>query len=136
MDTPWASRSERYRSIASLWEVKSESGVTIHPLKAAVQAADNLGCDVREARHLLIEAQRHYSADDLDRLLVTSALVNHQLNSAIRPLQSQEPASWDAYRAALASPVQRDSRTIEPETYADRVKGAWLGKCIGTALGD
>jgi len=128
--------TDRHRAAASFWLVTSDSGVVVHPLRASVRAMENLDRDMAEARELLKRAQEEFDAGAFDRLLVTIALVNRELARGIESVRRNEPETWDSYRSTLpAEPTLHDGR-LARSAYVDRVKGAWLGKCIGTALGD
>lgn len=127
---------ERYRAIAERWVTKSESGVTIHPLRASVQAIENLGLDATEARGLLALAEEQYAAKQLDDLLVSMARINRCMAEGLATLCKDEPATWAEYAGRLESIPTADGRPMDWSTYRDRVHGAWLGKCIGTAVGD
>lgn len=131
-----AQRRDREKAIASMWTVQSESGVAVYPMKAAVDAADNLGCDVADARDLLSRAERMYEARAFDDLLVCSARINRVLASAIAEVREDAPSTWDAYRTMLSVQPAKNGPGPLPAAYDDAVKGAWLGKCIGTSLGD
>jgi ADP-ribosylglycohydrolase len=136
MVNPHEAHSERYQSIAARWRMTTESGVIIHPMQAAVHAAGNLGCDVKAALTMLEQAEAQYQEGAYDQLMVTGARINQVLTLAIENVRQGEPAAWDAYRSTL--PFVRRSRqeAVAPSAYDDQVKGAWLGKCVGTALGD
>lgn len=127
---------DRYRRIGWMWETQSESGVTIHPMKAAVHAVENLGCDVAKARQLLERAASQYEEDALDALLMTSARINKELNAAVESVQQDAPSTWSAYRRDVTLPLPSQAAPVDHAVYLDRVRGAWLGKLIGTALGD
>ena len=128
--------TDRDRRIAAFWRMKTESGVTVHPMRASVQAMENLGCDMSSAHEHLTRADAQYEAGEYGSLLATLACINAVIAERIEGVRADEPPDWDAYRRTLTDPLPLDRGTIDPETYADRVKGAWLGKCIGTALGD
>jgi ADP-ribosylglycohydrolase len=116
-----------------MWEMETLSGVVMHPMQAAVDAVANLGLDVNDARVLLSQAESLYNDRAYDRLLVCSARINRILRCALAEVPDAEPATWDAYRKLLPT---RGRRPPQGRGDVDRVRGAWLGKCIGTALGD
>ena len=128
--------NERYRAAARWWRTETESGVVVYPLRASVQAMGNLGCDTSEARGLLAQAESQYEAGNLDGLLGTVARMNRHLAIGLDAVRATEPATWDAYRSALRGVLPRKGETVARAAYEDRVRGAWLGKLIGTALGD
>ena len=128
--------NERYRAAAQWWRAETESGVIIYPLRASVQAIANLGCDTAEARSLLNRAESQYDAEDLDGLLKTIALVNRQVAAGLDVVRSTEPSTWHAYRRARRGAPSQSDETVARTDYEDRVKGTWLGKLVGTALGD
>ncbi len=131
-----AQREQRYASIASMWQMRAESGVVIHPMQAAVDAAANLGLDVEDARTLLDHAGELYHGGAFDALLVCSARINRILRRELAKLRETEPATWNDYRKTLPGSAKRSLLVAPPQDYVDRVRGAWLGKCIGTAVGD
>jgi len=135
-DARQSQRDQRYTAIASMWQMRAESGVVIHPMQAAVDAAANLGLDVEDARALLDRAAKLYHDGAYDGLLVCSAKINRILRRELAKIREDEPATWDEYRRTLPDNVQHPPLDALPQDYADRVRGAWLGKCIGTALGD
>jgi ADP-ribosylglycohydrolase len=128
--------TDRDRRIAALWRMKTESGVTVHPMRASVQAMENLGCDMSSAHEHLAHASAHYEAAEYGSLLATLARINAAIAERIEDVKVDEPETWEAYRCALPDALPLGRGTIDSATYVDRVKGAWLGKCIGTALGD
>ena len=128
--------TERNQRIANMWQIKTESGVIVHPLQASVQAMENLGCDMTAARDLLPQAQAQYDNGEFGRLLGTFARINAILAGHLALIRADEPSTWDAYRRNLPDNLPSVDGCIDSEAYNDRVKGAWLGKCIGTALGD
>ena len=136
METDRQRWADRYRAIQRMWKTQSESGVTIHPTKAAVQAMANLGCDVARAESLLVRAESQYEAGDYDSLLATGARINRDLAAAIEEVRGGEPATWGEYQGRLSMPGVSIAKPVDRAIYVDRVRGAWLGKCIGTALGD
>ncbi|MFC2082939.1 ADP-ribosylglycohydrolase family protein [Candidatus Bipolaricaulota bacterium] len=89
-----------------------------------------------EAHDLLRQAEAQYEARNFDRLVATIALVNRQLALGIVPIRESEPTAWSAYASRLQTLPSPQKGVLEHSAYVDRVKGAWLGKCIGTALGD
>ncbi len=128
--------TDRNQRIASFWQMKAESGVTVYPMQASVQAMENLGCDMREAQALLPQAETQYNNKEFGKLLGTLAHINGIISARLPEISADEPATWEAYRQALPKELPSTERVINSATYIDRVKGAWLGKCIGTALGD
>ncbi len=128
---------KRRSEIAALWSVQTASGVTVHPTRAAVDAAANLGLDMTEARPLLEQAEAAHAAGAWGPLAQIVARVNAVIARRLPELRNDEPATWSAYRARVrgaGTPPAAD-RTADP-AYADRVRAAWIGKAIGTALGD
>jgi ADP-ribosylglycohydrolase len=129
-------RTDRNQQIATYWQVKAESGVTVYPLQASVQAMENLGCDMTKARELLPQAEAYYHGKEFGKLLVILARINAIIARRIPEISANEPSTWETYRRTLPNEVPSGEGLIDSATYIDRVKGAWLGKCIGTALGD
>jgi len=133
---------KRRSEIAALWSTETASGVTVHPTRAAVDALANLGCDMGAALPLLEEAEAAFAAEAWGSLAQIVARVNAVMAGRLAGIRAGEPSTWDAYRSrtrgalhgrlAATPPVDR---TQAPD-YADRVRAAWIGKCIGTALGD
>jgi ADP-ribosylglycohydrolase len=128
--------TDRDRQIAAFWRMKTDSGVTVHPMRASVRAMENLGCDMSQADEHLARADAQYEAGEYGSLLVTLARIHAVIAERIEDVRADEPPDWEAYRRTLPDPLPATRGTIDPASYADRVKGAWLGKCIGTALGD
>lgn len=128
--------TDRNQQIATYWQVKSESGVIVYPLQASVQAMENLGCDMGKAHELLPEAEAYYREKEFGKLLTTLARINAIIAELIPGIRADEPKDWDAYRRRLPKELPSGEGTLDPASYANHVKGAWLGKCIGTALGD
>jgi ADP-ribosylglycohydrolase len=126
----------RHRMAAGWWTSETESGVTVYPLRAAVEAMANLGCDASKARRLIGTAAAQFEETDLDGLIETIARVNRELAFGVEKVRAGEPESWDAYRELIPPPTSVADETLSYTTYVDCVKGAWLGKLIGTALGD
>ncbi len=126
--------------VEARWRVVTASGVTVYPAQAAVGAMENLGADMREAAPFLREAEAAYAARDWARLAKAVARVNAVIADRLGGVRKDEPETWAEYRklTRLAStPRAREERRGSlPTTYADRVRASWVGKCIGTALGD
>ena len=129
-------QTDRNQQIATYWQVEAESGVTVYPLQASVQAMENLGCDMSKARELLLQAEAYYRGKESGKLLGILARINAIIARRIPEISASEPSTWETYRRTLPNEVPSGEGVIDPATYIDRVKGAWLGKCIGTALGD
>jgi len=127
---------KRAREISVLWKTESASGVDIFPTRAAVQATANLGCDMAEAGPLLREAESAFQNESWDELLGRIARINALIVARLQDVRATEPASWDAYRHAIPGDGRRTPVPISHERYEDCVRGSWIGKCIGTALGD
>jgi len=128
--------TDRNQRIAASWRMKSESGVTIYPMQASVQAMENLGCDMRQAHTFLPQAEEQYNKKEFGKLVTTFARINAIIGKRIAEISPHEPTTWEAYRRSLPNELPSGGGVIDSATYIDRVKGAWLGKCIGTALGD
>ncbi|TFH10918.1 MAG: ADP-ribosylglycohydrolase family protein [Candidatus Atribacteria bacterium] len=128
--------AKRNQQIASIWQVEALSGVIVYPLQASVQAMENLGCDMREARGLLPQAEAQYNDKAFGKLVATFARINAIIAKHIPDISAGEPSTWEAYRRTLPNDLPAVETHIDASTYSDRVKGSWLGKCIGTALGD
>ena len=129
-------RPDRDQQIAAIWQVKAESGVIVYPLQASVQAMENLGCDMGAAHALLLQAEAHYNEKAFGKLVATFARINAIIAKSIPGIRAEEPSTWEAYRRALPNELPSGGSVIDSAVYSDRVRGAWLGKCIGTALGD
>jgi len=129
-------RPDRDQQIAAIWQVKAESGVIVYPLQASVQAMENLGCDMGAAHALLPQAEAHYNEKAFGKLVATFARINAIIAKSIPEIRAEEPSTWEAYRRALPNELPSGGSVIDSAVYSDRVRGAWLGKCIGTALGD
>jgi ADP-ribosylglycohydrolase len=127
--------------VAARWRVETASGVAVYPAQAAVEAMANLGINMEDAAPQLREAEKAYAAQDWSRLAQALARVSSVISNRLPLVRAGEPETWDEYRAAThlaAAPVRgrAQARSSLPADYADRVRGAWIGKCIGTALGD
>ncbi len=123
--------------VAARWRAETASGVTVFPARAAVEAVENLGQDLSAARGLLCAAEEAYRREDWSGLAGALARTNALIAAALPRVRDGEPETWAAYRAR--TPVGRQParrRGNLPGDYAERVRGAWVGKCIGTALGD
>jgi ADP-ribosylglycohydrolase len=129
-------RPDRDQQIAAIWQVKAESGVIVYPLQASVQAMENLGCDMGAAHALLLQAEAHYNKKEFGKLVATFALINAIIAKNIPKIRAEEPSTWEAYRRVLPNELPSGGSVIGSDVFSDRVRGAWLGKCIGTALGD
>ncbi|MCK5586991.1 ADP-ribosylglycohydrolase family protein [Candidatus Bipolaricaulota bacterium] len=129
-------RTDRDQQIAAIWQVKAESGVIVYPLQASVQAMENLGGDMGEAHALLPHAEAQYNEKEFGKLLATFARINAIIAKRLPEIHAKEPSTWEAYRRALPNTLPSGVGVIDSAVYSDRVRGAWLGKCIGTALGD
>lgn len=123
------------RSIQEMWELVTDTGVTVRPTQAAVQAMANKGYDVSAAQALLAEAQGLYQAEAWGELLACIGRINSALRQAplIPFYDIEQPQSLAAIRASLTSSPPLP--TYNGIDYLDRVHGAWLGKIIGGALG-
>lgn len=128
--------TDRNQRIASSWRIETESGVIVYPMQASVQAMENLGCDMTDARAFLPQAEAQYNNKDFGKLLVTLARVSAIISKHLLTIKADEPKTWEAYRQDLPDELPSEKDVINSAVYLDRVKGAWLGKCIGTALGD
>jgi ADP-ribosylglycohydrolase len=138
----------RAKQIAAMWRMTTMSGVTIHPTRAAVQAMENLGVDMSDVAPLLREAEALYTAQSWGRLAMVLAQVNAVIAAALPRVRGEEPSTWSEYRAKSPAAMGSRSRPVVPGgvptrarsgvpvDYADRVRAAWVGQCIGTALGD
>ncbi|MCX6101456.1 MAG: ADP-ribosylglycohydrolase family protein, partial [Candidatus Bipolaricaulota bacterium] len=134
--------------LAARWRVETASGVTVYPTSAAVGAMENLGVDMREAAPLLRDAEDAFARRDWSRLATALARVNGVIAARLPSVREGEPETWDEYRATVpggapgrarfgvSSGASTAARSGMPVDYDDRVRGAWIGKCIGTALGD
>lgn len=127
---------DRNQRIAAIWQIKAESGVIVYPLQASVHAMENLGCDMGEARALLPQAEAQYNEKEFGKLVATFARINAIIAKRIPEIRADEPDTWEAYRRTLPNDLPSVEGSIDLNRYVDRVKGCWLGKCIGTALGD
>jgi ADP-ribosylglycohydrolase len=110
--------------------------VTVDPTRAAVGAMENLGVDMSVAADLLREAEALYAGQSWGRLAMLLARINSIVAAAIPSVRQGEPATWGEYCSRIQGPVTRGAKALSPEQTADRVRGAWVGQCIGTALGD
>jgi ADP-ribosylglycohydrolase len=138
----------RAKQIAAMWRMTTVSGVTIHPTRAAAQAMENLGVDMSDVAPLLREAEALYTAQSWGRLAMVLAQVNAVIAAALPRVRGEEPSTWSEYRAKSPAAMGSRSRPVVPGgvptrarsgvpvDYADRVRAAWVGQCIGTALGD
>ena len=134
--------------LAARWRVETASGVSVYPTSAAVGAMENLGIDMREAAPLLRDAEDAFARRDWSRLATALARVNGVIAARLPSVREGEPETWDEYRATVpggapgrarsgvSSGASTAARSGMPVDYDDRVRGAWIGKCIGTALGD
>lgn len=121
--------------IAARWRVETASGVAVYPASAAVGAMENLGVDMTEAAPLLREAEGAFARRDWSRLAMALARMNGVIAGRLPSVRQGEPETWDEYRATVPGAAVR-TRGGMPADYNERVRGAWIGKCIGTALGD
>ena len=133
-----ATREAWEADIAARWQVETASGVTVYPTRAAIGAMQNLGVDMDEAMPSLDEAERAFARRDWGGLAKACAEVNAVISARLPLVRASEPETWDEYRAL--TPVGASGRPKvrrgAPADYGERVRGAWIGKCIGTALGD
>lgn len=121
--------------IRSLWQTETESGVVVYLVRAAVQAMTNRGFPMREAEQLLLAAEKLYAKADFNKLLTIIARINREIHAALTRGDRGE-TSFAEYLARLQQPVETLEGEPRPSAYLDKVKGAWVGKCIGVALGD
>ena len=150
----------RGNQIAAMWRMTTASGVVVHPTRAAVQAMENLGVEMSKAAPLLREAEALYVATSWGHLAMVLAQVNAVIAAALPRVRSEEPSTWDEYyaktpaamgsrsqsvvpggvpgraRSGVSSGASTAVRSGVPVDYGDRVRAAWVGQCIGTALGD
>jgi ADP-ribosylglycohydrolase len=126
---------ERALELARRWRMETPSGVVLHPARAAVEAMVDLGADMRAAKPLLREADEAYAAKAWSRLSMLLAKINAVIREAIPAIRDGEPASWGEYAARIDGGLILSGR-VPVEMYVDRVRATWIGKCIGTALGD
>ncbi|RLF63984.1 MAG: hypothetical protein DRN33_03045 [Thermoplasmata archaeon] len=129
-------RQKRREEIARYWETKSESGVTVYPMRAAVRAMENQGCDMSAAQPLLARGDELYRAEQYDELLVIIARINAVIHRAIEARGEYGPTTLAELRTMLPPELPQVSGKLSTAEYRDRVRGGWVGKCIGTALGD
>ncbi|MBN1858694.1 ADP-ribosylglycohydrolase family protein [Candidatus Bipolaricaulota bacterium] len=124
--------------IRNAWKTVADSGIPIYPMRASVQAMENLGCDMAPAQPLLSDGEALFRADRLDDLLVVMAKINTLTIEQLAKVRRDEPGTWEAYRKDLpaAPPLAPSQIPIDSRIYEDRILGAWLGKCAGTALGE
>jgi len=122
--------------IAARWRVETASGVAVYPASAAVGAMENLGVDMTSAAPLLREAEGAFARRDWSRLATALARVNGVIAARLPSVRQGEPETWDEYRATVPGAAAVRTRAGMPADYNERVRGAWIGKCIGTALGD
>jgi ADP-ribosylglycohydrolase len=126
--------------VAARWRVETASGVAVYPALAAVGAMENLGVDMSETAPLLRDAEQAYVRSDWSCLAIALARVNAAISARLPLVREGEPETWDEYRAATAAGRSRSRAAAmppkTPDDYGERVRGAWIGKCIGTALGD
>lgn len=124
--------------IAARWRVETASGVVVYPGRAAVEAMENLGAEMAGARRLLVDAAAAYERQDWSALAAALARVNVEIAARLPAVRRGEPETWADYRARTPAGARPRAASPSglPADYVDRVRGAWLGKCIGTALGD
>lgn len=86
------------------------------------------GCDVTGFQERVAAC-----AGDLDRLME----VYQELSALpIRPdFPYREPDELEEILAASAGKAAEIVLPVDPDTLADRMEGAWLGRCIGCAMG-
>lgn len=128
-------REARRDAIRNLWKTTTLSGIDVYPLAAAVAEMANRGFAMPTARSLLARAEEEYRSNHWDKLLVTAALINKEIHAALEG-GSRGVTAYQEYLDELHDPVVFDPGSLPPEECMDRVKGAWVGKCIGVALGD
>jgi ADP-ribosylglycohydrolase len=123
--------------IRSLWQLEVREGVFIHPTADVVQEMGNKGYDVTAAEALVAEGHQLYKEDRLQELLLLISDINHLLRQAkiIHPKRLAIPKTLDEIRATWPKSPAARPPALEPDVYYDKVYGAWLGKCIGGALG-
>ena len=109
---------------------------------------ENLGVDMSNAAPLLREAEALHAAQSWGRLAMVLAQVSAVIAAALPCVRETEPATWREYRAKTPAAMGSRSRSVVPGgvptrarsgmpvDYDERVRGAWVGQCIGTALGD
>lgn len=127
---------KRRDDAANMWETTSLSGVKVYPMRAAVQAMINQGRNMDTALAFLPHAEKCYKEGDQDKLLVWIARINKEIHLALEEDNDGGPTSFSDMVALLPQPPKAIPGTITDLEYLDRVKGGWVGKCIGTALGD
>ncbi len=125
----------RRDAIRNMWKTTTLSGVDVYPLAAAVAEMANRGFAMSTARRLLARAEEEYRLNHWDKLLVTVALINKEIHAALES-GARGVTLYQEYLDELHDPAMFEPRALSPEEYMDRVKGAWIGKCIGVALGD
>ncbi len=127
---------KRRGEIEALWSIETASGVTVYPTRAAVDALTDLGCDMSDALPLLKEAERAFAAKSWGSLAQIVAGVNAVMVRRLAAIREGEPATWAEYRSRLRGAATPPIDRTQAADYEDRVRAAWIGKCIGTALGD
>jgi ADP-ribosylglycohydrolase len=126
---------KKAQELCSRWRMETPSGVTLFPTRAAVEAMTDLGSDMAEADPLLCEAEAAVARGDWSRLAMILARINGVIGEALPALREEEPMNWSEYATRIVN-GSGPSGVLSAEEYADRIRATWMGKCIGTALGD
>lgn len=127
---------KRREDAANMWEMTSLSGVKVYPMRAAVQAMINQGYKMDAGLELLQHAEKCYADGNRDMLLVWITRINKEIHLALEKDKNIGPTTFGEMAALLPQPPKGIPGMITDSEYLDRVKGGWIGKCIGTALGD
>ncbi len=94
------------------------------------------GYDVQEAVGFVGQAEQALDGGDMNQALRFVSQANHALRTAryVGHPGFQEPADYPSILEACA-PNKTPLPSYDMSDYEDKVKGGWLGKCIGGAFG-
>ena len=115
------------------------SGAPEKIMIAAVQAMENRGYIVKNARELLLEGLKAFDEKDFVKLHKVSAELRYELLNAEKNLESdywnyRYYESYEEYKSRVEFPkaIEVDVNT---EDFIKKTKSAWLSQLIGAAMG-
>ncbi len=126
--------------VRDAWKrVMAKSGTVEFRAIESIHAAEARGLCVPTAENLIEAGNKAYNNNDTGELLKAMAMINEAIRSASRSrVDYHKPRRFcdisSCFPASDLGPGYRSS--CDNLDYYSRVHGSWLGKCIGTSLGD
>lgn len=125
---------------AEMWNaVMNYSETVVNTIIDCIDAKEELGYDVSEARKHVDAGWEAYNSGDYWRLQKIIAMIWAALRQAPKMVNDDyKPDSWQELKMSWTVTEDPSGYDVSEENaeFRNKVYGAWYGKCIGCALGD